>query len=143
MDNTLVGKTINAIYMNAEDTCICFEMKDGEKLYYVAEGDCCAHAYFYQHQDLDYILGSPVISVECETVEDPDAGDGDVVDIHFYVVKTMRGRATFEFRVSHNGYYSGWAKLGSADDMGQEEPKELARHWEGPRPSVWDRLEEN
>lgn len=142
-DGRLIGKSIRAIYLAPGDQCICFEMMDGEKLYYLAEGDCCAHAYFYQWADLDYILGQPVTAVDHETVDSLNDDDDNVTDIHFYAIKTLKGRATFEFRVSHNGYYGGSATPTDEKNMGKDPPRQIALLWEGVRPSIWERLEED
>lgn len=140
MDNRLVGKTIRAIYMSQDDMAICFELMDGEKLYYRAYGDCCAHAYFYQWQNLEDIVGYPVTEVLEESVDSINE-DGGVTDIMFYTIKTELGHAPFEFRISHNGYYGGNAEPGTEADM--KAPRELARFWEGKRKSRWEVLDEN
>lgn len=140
MDDRLVGKTIRAISMAVDDRAICFELMDGERLYYRAYGDCCANAYFYQWENLEDILGSPVTEVDESSVESKNQ-EGGVTDVIFYTIKTAHGYAPFEFRIDHNGYYGGNAEPGTEADM--KNPRELARVWEGQRKSRWDVLDEN
>ena len=143
MDAALVGKTIRAILMDTGDTCVCFEMTDGSKEYYSAVGDCCAKAYYYAWQDLDLILGSPVTEVSRDDFSTFETGGSDyVIDASFYVIKTLRGRATFEFRVEHNGYYGGQAEKATKEQM-TPPVRELGRLWEGDRPSLWDHLDDD
>lgn len=106
----LLGKVVREAWISPDSNLIRFL---GDDLYYLyaAEGDCCAVCYFYQMQDFDLVIGEEILGVEEGEWKDISGGEGDVVEQCFYMLKTRKGRATFEVRLEHNGYYSGWVKF--------------------------------
>lgn len=122
----LVGKRVMAVLMSQDSMVIAFDLDDGTRMAWQAEGDCCSAPIFYQCEDFDLVVGEIVTrAYESEVVGISEDNYGDVVDATFYTIQTAKGRGTIEFRLSHNGYYSGRAVLCGADALG-DDPKVIA-----------------
>lgn len=107
---SLVGKTIESVWLSEDSYYLAFVTLDGERLVWMSEGDCCAHAYFYQVEGANDLIGHTITSVEASEVTTKE-GDYDVVDTEMHRIGTNKGEMmTIEFRTEHNGYYCGWAK---------------------------------
>jgi len=104
----IVGKTVDAVYFNVNRGLLALVTSDGATHVYEAEGDCCANAYFEapEQAGFDQIVGHEVTACEERDGGDFDGGD-EVNSITFYSIKTARGMADVEMRVSHIGYYGG------------------------------------
>lgn len=104
----LVGKTVDAVYLDAGNGVLAMVTSDGEAHGFSAFGDCCANAFFEapEQAGFDQIVGHEVTACEERDGGDFDGGD-EVNEIKFYSIKTARGVADVELRVSHNGYYGG------------------------------------
>jgi hypothetical protein len=113
----LVGKTIALVLMNGNKDYIRFITTDGENIDFVAEGDCCAHAYIAEHDGVEHLIGHTVTATETNGFKSEENGDrGMVVDTNFYNISTRWGVAMqLTLRVSHNGYYGG--RIAWVDEM--------------------------
>lgn len=109
----LVGKKINAIFVDAEDQDVLQFKTDGGDVIYEGYGDCCSETWFADITGFDALIGGTVISVE--TVEMPDPEDGrsrqDYDKVYGYKIITDKGHADIVYRNSSNGYYGGSCDL--------------------------------
>lgn len=104
----LEGRVVREVRQDPDGGDLYF-VTDTGPLAFEAYGDCCAHAYFYQVEGMDEILGRPILSVEEGETTCTEQGR-EYLDAFFVTIKTDRGRATAELRTEHNGYYSGMAR---------------------------------
>lgn len=83
---------------------------DEYRYYFVAEGDCCAHAYILTpaDEDVSAIIGQRVVKVMRESVDQQSGSFGDVIDTEFICLQTHAGDLDLELRTEHNGYYCGY-----------------------------------
>jgi hypothetical protein len=84
---------------------------DEYRYYFVAEGDCCAHAYILPPADEDVkaVIGQQVVRVTREAMDQQSGGEyGEVIDTEFISIQTHAGDLDFELRTEHNGYYCGY-----------------------------------
>ena len=115
----LKDKIIKKVEME-EDQTIVFTTKDGEKIAYVAYGDCCSTSWFAHIAGLKNLLGQRIVEVkerqewtkkEIATAE--AEGDYESLSLYGYLLKTKKGTCDIEFRNESNGYYGGNAELSS------------------------------
>lgn len=100
-------KDIEVSSIENTDKELIINLKDGEKLEFYADGDCCSKSFI---EDLD----NPECLVECKLLS-VEAVDGKQEDNHDYIVskwtfykfKTDKGMCTLSFRNDSNGYYNG------------------------------------
>ncbi len=102
----LVGRTIVEVRRSADDYSICLVDSTGEAHYFVAEGECCAHAYVEAVESPEFLLGR-VTAVSEDDAPRQSGGSDDALDVTFYRLSTAAGTCTIELRVEHNGYYGG------------------------------------
>jgi hypothetical protein len=120
--NKLLGKRINGIFLNEDNTTVVFRTIENEHIGFYTHGDCCNTVYINHFQGVDVIgegntfdilRGALVTGVEeKEWVKiDDDEPDEDAwtecVEDGFFTIRTNRGYIDFEVRNEHNGYYSG------------------------------------
>jgi hypothetical protein len=108
----LAGWTIRHIeVVDAGDRLnIRAERGDAEQVIsFVAEGDCCAHAYIDENSqgELEGVSGGTIVDASERYVDDPRGCNGDHHDACFYALRTTAGDLTLTLHVEHNGYYSG------------------------------------
>jgi hypothetical protein len=53
------------------------------------------------------LLNNKITKVDISSVSNGTYGS-DSLDVDFCSISSNKGTATFHFKVSHNGYYSGW-----------------------------------
>lgn len=119
----LVGKTVDAVYYHAGNSVLAMVTADGEVHGFSAYGDCCANAYFEapEQAGFDQIIGHEVTACD-ERGGGTFEGDDVANDVTFYSIKTARGVADVELRVSHNGYYGGDVAPTKVDASGIKPP---------------------
>jgi len=109
----LIGKTITKIKISEEDTMIAFYCSDGKRFVYDALGECCSTTWFADITGIEDLLNQEVLSVE--NLEVPWVEDGrcrqEYDEFYGISVKTIKGNATFIYRNSSNGAYSGRLEL--------------------------------
>ena len=121
--NRLVGKRINGIFLNQDNTQVVFRTIEDERIGFYVYGDCCNTVYInhFQGHDVvgegntfDLLRGALVTSVEekewvaiDDSEQDEDAWVDECVEDGFFTIRTDRGYIDFEVRNEHNGYYSG------------------------------------
>ena len=121
--NKLLGKRINGIFLNEDNTQVVFRTIEDERIGFYVHGDCCNTVYInhFQGRDVvgegntfDLLRGALVTAVEekewVAIDDEPDEDDSWVdacVEDGFFTIRTDRGYIDFEVRNEHNGYYSG------------------------------------
>jgi len=107
MFKELVGQVARAIILEKEGQTLVIKT-DKYKYTFVAEGDCCAHAYVLEpdEADLKAFLGNEIIQTSSNSVSVPN--DYGQTDTEFYNLRTHNGDLDLELRTEHNGYYCGW-----------------------------------
>jgi hypothetical protein len=129
--NRLVGKRINGIFLNEDNTQVVFRTIEDECIGFYVHGDCCNTVYINHFQGVDVIgegntfdllRGALVTEVEekewvaiDDSEQDEDSWVDDCVEDGFFTIRTNRGYIDFEVRNEHNGYYSG--HLSDWDDV--------------------------
>ena len=104
----IIGKTINKIFTNDDQSVLVFETSEGDVIYQT-EGDCCSETWFADVTGVDALIGGTVQNaedIEMETVVD---GRTRQEEDEFYGVKivTDKGHSSIVYRNSSNGYYGG------------------------------------
>lgn len=108
----LVGKTPLAVLISSDKKYLRFIMSDQSVFTFEAEGDCCASAYFHEVENAEDIIGVQVVSVNVKSLPQMVSEDEIHTDTEFINFRTSVSETfNIEFRVDHNGYYGGWAKL--------------------------------
>ena len=120
--NRLVGKRINGIFLNDDNTVVVFRTIEDERIGFYTHGDCCNTVYINHFQGADVVgeghafdllRGALVTAVEekewvaIDDEPDDDAWGDNCVEDGFFTIRTNRGYIDFEVRNEHNGYYSG------------------------------------
>jgi hypothetical protein len=109
MFKELIGQTVQAIILEKEGQTLIIKTNK-YKYTFVAEGDCCAHAYVLEPDkaDLKDFLGNKIVQATSSPVTVKNDCGGEQTDTEFYSLRTHGGDLTLELRTEHNGYYSGW-----------------------------------
>ena len=112
MFSELIGQVVQAITLEEEGQTLIIKT-DKYKYTFLAEGDCCAHAYVLEpdEEDLKCFLGNKIVQATSNPVTVTNDDWGDQTDTEFYNLRTHNGDLTLELRTVHNGYYCGWLKL--------------------------------
>ena len=121
--NKLVGKRINGIFLNDDNTRVVFRTIEDERIGFYVYGDCCNTVYINHFQGVDVVgegntfdilRGALVTAVEekewvtiDDAEQDEDSWHDECVEDGFFTIRTNRGYIDFEVRNEHNGYYSG------------------------------------
>ena len=121
--NKLVGKRINGIFLNSDNTKVVFRTIEDEVIGFYVYGDCCNTVYINHFQGADVVgegnafdilRGALVTTVEekewiaiDDETDDDDSWTDTCVEDGFFTIRTNRGYIDFEVRNEHNGYYSG------------------------------------
>lgn len=85
---------------------LAFECKDGEILYFEAEGECCSKSWIESIEDFNAFPGTVK---ECLAVEGPGFREHHKSEFknYFFKIKTDKGYFDIEMRNESNGYYGG------------------------------------
>lgn len=135
----LVGKTINRILINEDDTILAFDTDQGI-VAFETYGDCCSSTWFDTINGVEALLGQTVLTHEdMPDVKLPESRDqiGErhyIEEMENYGEKltTIKGHVDIIYRNSSNGYYGGDIH---ALDMGQgtldvSKYREITADWE-------------
>lgn len=111
LGTALVGKTIETIAVNEDESALEFVTACGKRVYWVTQGDCCSESWWADGFSLNALRGGTVRQVnEIEMPEPKDDRTRQEVDeAHGFELVTDKGKAQLVFRNSSNGYYGGWA----------------------------------
>lgn len=105
--NVVIGKVINSVFLGTDDA-LHFVFSDGTKMKLSdEEGICCERRYMTVEDDLSFVVGSKLISIEVRNAPNIESED-DVHEVQFLEVMTSRGSFTVVTHNEHNGYYSGF-----------------------------------
>jgi hypothetical protein len=109
MFKELIGQSVDSVTLEKEGQRLIIQT-DRYRYTFVAEGDCCAHAYVLtpDEADLKAFLGNEIMQATTSRISVPNGDYGDCTDTEFYNLRTHNGDLTLELRTEHNGYYSGW-----------------------------------
>lgn len=116
--NELVGKKIEAIYLNPARDLLTFKTDLGY-LQFQAEGDCCSESWIEHINGVKEILNKTI--KKFEAIDGPDIegcitskGRGDHVQFYFYKLLPEEYAwdfLTIDMRNDSNGYYGGELKF--------------------------------
>lgn len=129
---SLIGKTVVGIDVDDGEHDLRFRCADGEAVVWTTEGDCCSESWWADGFALGQLRGATV--TDTETLDPPgydveDERSRQEYDQAYGVeITTDRGKAQLVFRNSSNGYYGGWAGLGS--DGGQNWREITGSDWQ-------------
>ena len=118
--DSLVGRTIRAVWINADRTLIVFDTDTG-RLAFFTEGDCCSSSWVEHVENAESLVGGTVVDVELLDMPNPTSGsmsppcgdddyNPDYHTVQAYGLRVdLAGRPPFllEFRNMSNGYYGG------------------------------------
>lgn len=108
--NSLVGRTITALWIERDGFTIIFETSEGN-VTYVTEEECCSETWFSDITGVENLLGALVVATGDVDLQDYNTDDGrcrHVSDrVYGIKIKTTKGYADIVFRNSSNGYYGG------------------------------------
>lgn len=116
----LVGQTIEAAYINEDNTCLWFVTTKGDIYTFFSEGDCCSHSWFEHIANVDELLLQEVLSVEswAPVPKEGDTPESESQQPYGYRLKTKAGSCDIDMRNESNGYYGGWVNFdGILDDL--------------------------
>lgn len=108
----LIGKNINRVLINADDTIIAFDTNDGV-VAYETYGDCCSSAWIESITGVEALIGQTVTGQETIEMPVPPSreykSDHYVDELRDYGEKlaTAKGVIDIVYRNSSNGYYGG------------------------------------
>jgi len=106
----LIGKKINGISINDDQSILSFDTDHGQ-VNYLAYGDCCSESWFADITGVSAMLGGSVQTAEEIGMEGYDVKDGrtrqEYDEAYGYKLTTDKGYADIVFRNSSNGYYGG------------------------------------
>lgn len=130
-DKSLIGKTVEKIYMNEE--YLTFVTDDGN-VSFTVDADCCSYSYFFDFYGVANLLGKKVTAFESVDLGPGDPGyrketfgDGDgyvpggeCIQVYGFRITTEHPlfgdvTAIFSFRNDSNGYYGGWLETAKRD----------------------------
>ena len=141
--NKLVGKRINGIFLNDDNTRVVFRTIEDERIAFYVHGDCCNTVYINHFQGVDVVgegntfdilRGALVTAVEekewvsiDDSEQDEDSWHDECVEDGFFTIRTDRGYIDFEVRNEHNGYYSGHLEEWDEDNVELDELHPLVK----------------
>ena len=109
--DALVGKTVTALRVLNDESCLVVETTSGPLVFCVA-GDCCSESWFADITGALNLIGGTVQTVEQAALPDYNCDDGrgrqEVDEVYGYRIATTKGHCVIAFRNSSNGYYGGW-----------------------------------
>ena len=125
----LLGKKINKILVNEDQSALIFETDSGD-VAYDTYADCCSVTWFADITGVLNLLGATVTDVEEVDIESVDDGRTRQEEDCFYGVKvtTNKGYADIVYRNSSNGYYGGDCHY-SADFERPDNLTEISEDW--------------
>jgi hypothetical protein len=108
----LVGKTLTRVEVVNDKTEVHIDTEDGKKYVMYHCQDCCEYVSVDDVcGELDWLIGSPIISAEesSNSDENPDGLDNNGDESWtwtFYRIATAKGLVVIRWYGSSNGYYS-------------------------------------
>ena len=106
----LIGKKINSLRINNDQSVLVFDTDHGAVAYAVC-GDCCSESWFADIIGVNELLGGTVQTVDEVSMEGYNVEDGrtrqECDEAYGYKLTTNKGYIDIVFRNSSNGYYGG------------------------------------
>lgn len=104
----LVGKVIDDIQINNEETEVAFFLSNGELMVLHHEQDCCEQFWLEDFDGEPYeICNCKIMSAEERISHEEEVRQvDDSATWTFYVIRSLRGTVTLRFCGTSNGYYS-------------------------------------
>lgn len=119
----LIGKTIEAVYENEDNTFLAFLVSDTTIYLYEATEDCCCSSWFESILNVENMIGSPILDVE-EKLVTLDGNTEVEIDWNHdnleekgyescigYTIKTLKGHTDIEHKSDVMPYYEGECKF--------------------------------
>ena len=114
--DTLLGVTLE--HVELFDAGVQMTSVNGDKFVLMHEQDCCEEVYLLDWDDLDCLVGSPIVLAEEVSNQwhsgiplPPGNTSNSEEEWTFYKIGTLKGTCTFRFYGRHNGCYAVNAKL--------------------------------
>lgn len=122
--DVLVGTTIAEVNVSDGMNDIQFVTTNKQKFHFQCYGECCAYPFIETLENVKDIIGQEITEISADYKDIEEEYDG-VTNCVFYTIKSLKGRCFIDFRVSHNGYYSGDLRLINQpyDNQYNKEPK--------------------
>jgi len=107
----LVGRKIEAVWVDCEEQKYLHFATDQGPIYYGTSGSCCSETWFADIFGVEALLeGGPILKVEVAP-DKTKVRDGrsrqQVDEIYGFTLTTSHGRCDIAFRNSSNGWYDG------------------------------------
>ena len=117
--DTLIGKTVQRIYVGPGERQLWLEFSDG-CLLLDTEGDCCSESWWADILGVKQLIGNPITDAEAIDLPDPqDERSRQLYDQAYGIrIRTTGGECDLIFRNSSNGYYGGWFTASWEDTHG-------------------------
>ena len=103
----LANRQLASVTVENDGELLVFTMKDGERVVYRAEGDCCSRSWIEHITVPPDIEGSVIDAWSEQTMGEKDDG-WETIKVYQTSFRTDRGEIVVEYRNSSNGYYGGW-----------------------------------
>lgn len=106
----LIGKKINGISINGDQSILSFDTDQG-RVNYIAYGYCCSDSWFSDITGMSALIGGTVASAKMVSMNGYNVDDGrcrqEEDTAYGWKLTTNKGYADIVFRNSSNGYYGG------------------------------------
>lgn len=108
-NHPLIGKTITAVHLAADNQALRFDVEGAEPIVARTEDDCCSYTWVESLDNVDALIGGTVAAVE--DIDMPELGydheEYDVLAFYGCRITTDKGHCTIDYRNDSNGYYGG------------------------------------
>lgn len=125
----LLDKKVIKIELNSDNTIIVFTDITGEKIAYLAVGDCCSSSWFYGITGIYNLLHKEINKIEDKEIQinqslgSEQMYDDDELQNYGITLLTDKGYCDIEYRNLSNGYYGGYCEKTVLS--GQEDLREI------------------
>jgi hypothetical protein len=105
----MIGKSVEKIFVRADQEMIKFQFADGETGYFITDADCCSETWFADIIGVKALLSGKIKKTEYKDLDCPQDDRCRQDEDQFYSIEitTEKGVCVFAFRNSSNGYYGG------------------------------------
>lgn len=103
-----VGKVIKSLEIKDNALLFSFVSDDEQMIIYDDGQSCCEYRYMHTDDDLEYYIGSRLMSMEVSNGPEEFDEWGEVRESQFLKITTSKGVFTVVNYNEHNGYYGGF-----------------------------------
>jgi len=109
-DDHLIGKEIDAIYINGDKTSLRLHCGD-EWVEMHTDADCCSESWIEHMTGIMYLRGREVTGIERMDLGEAIGTRQECDQLYSLTIQFGMGECAIEFRNSSNGYYGGWMSI--------------------------------